>query len=245
MSQALTGTDAQLAADPAPAAAGPPAAAADAVAVAEDQLRHRRRRSNKTQFVNRRNEIIDLAASLFAKKGYAATGIREIGEQADLARGALYYYIESKESLLSEIHNRVLDPLLESTESILALECSTKEKIQQISEVLLRQVIERHDHVWVFLHEYRSLTGERRETFRRKRAAFEKALMMLFSAGIADGEFLITDLRLTMMAFLGMHNYTYQWIGRSAPVDTVALSRLYCGIFFKGIEVRGPVPEQI
>jgi AcrR family transcriptional regulator len=205
----------------------------------------RRRRPNKEQFTIRREEIVDLAATLFAKNGYAATGIREIGEAADLARGALYYYIESKESLLNEIHNRVLDPLLRETKEILESEASTKDKIRMISEVLLRQVIERHDHVWVFLHEYPSLTGERRETFRRKRADFEKALMMLFSAGIADGEFQISDLRLTMMAFLGMHNYTYQWIGRTPAVDTIALSHLYCNIFFRGIEVRDPALDQI
>jgi AcrR family transcriptional regulator len=205
----------------------------------------RRRRASKEQFLSRRDEIVDLAASLFAKNGYAATGIREIGEAADLARGALYYYIESKESLLNEIHNRVLDPLLRDTNEIMESEASTKDKIRMVSEILLRQVIERQDHVWVFLHEYPSLTGERRETFRRKRAEFEKALMMLFSAGIADGEFQISDLRLTMMAFLGMHNYTYQWIGRTPAVDIVALSRLYCDIFFRGIEVRDPALDRI
>lgn len=221
------------------------ASAATDPAATADRVQPRRRRASKEQFLIRRNEIVDLAASLFAKNGYSATGIREIGEAADLARGALYYYIESKESLLNEIHNRVLDPLLRNTKEIMDSEAPTKDKIRMISEVLLGQVIERHDHVWVFLHEYPSLTGERRETFRRKRAEFEKALMMLFSAGIADGEFQISDLRLTIMAFLGMHNYTYQWIGRSAAVDTVALSRLYCDIFFRGIEVRDPPPEQI
>ncbi|RYF44809.1 MAG: TetR/AcrR family transcriptional regulator, partial [Comamonadaceae bacterium] len=39
----------------------------------------------------KRQEIIDLAAGLFAKKGYAATGIVEIGEAVGLAKGALYY----------------------------------------------------------------------------------------------------------------------------------------------------------
>lgn len=227
-----------------PSTAKSPAATADSAA-GPSTAQPRRRRANKEQFVSRRDEIVDLAATLFAKNGYAATGIREIGEAADLARGALYYYIESKESLLNEIHNRVLDPLLQSTKEIMDSEGTTKDKIRMISEVLLRQVIERHDHVWVFLHEYPSLTGERRDTFRRKRAEFERALMMLFSAGIADGEFEISDLRLTMMAFLGMHNYTYQWIGRTPKVDTVALSRLYCDIFFRGIDARDQVTEQI
>jgi len=57
--------------------------------------------------------------------------------------------------------------------------------------------------------------------------------------GVAQGEFEIADLQLTMLAFLGMHNYTYQWVHRYAPLDPVALSKLYCDIFFNGIALRG------
>jgi AcrR family transcriptional regulator len=210
--------------------------------VAADPAKTRRKRSNE-KFDNRREEIVDLAAELFATNGYTATGIRDIGEAAKLARGALYYYIDSKESLLGEIHDRVLDPLLESAVAINKLDESAGDRIRKISEVLVRQVVERHDHVWVFLHEYRSLTGERRATFRRKRGEFERILIMLLSAGIADGEFEISDIRLTMMAFLGMHNYTYQWVRpEQSPIDPVVLSKLYCDIFLSGISKRAPQP---
>ncbi|MEV0738756.1 TetR/AcrR family transcriptional regulator [Streptomyces sp. NPDC050549] len=40
-------------------------------------------------FETRRQEIIDKAAALFVKKGYAATGIAEVGDVAGLGRGAL------------------------------------------------------------------------------------------------------------------------------------------------------------
>jgi len=197
------------------------------------------RPTGNAKFLARRNEIVDLAAELFARNGYAATGIRELGEAASLARGALYYYIGSKESLLSEIHDRVMDPLLEETNRISGLDASAEARIRMISDVLLHQVCERHDHVWVFLHEYRALVGERRETFRRKRAHFEDSLAALFSAGVADGEFEIDNIQLTMLAFLSMHNYTYQWIRRSHSLDPSALSKLYCDIFFVGVASRG------
>src|ERR1700710_1886584 len=44
--------------------------------------------------------LTDAALTLFATKGYAATGIREIAEAADLTSAALYHYIGSKEDLL-------------------------------------------------------------------------------------------------------------------------------------------------
>jgi AcrR family transcriptional regulator len=194
--------------------------------------------ANSSQFVARRNEIIDLSARLFAANGYAATGIREIGDAAELARGALYYYIDSKESLLSEIHNRVMDPLLGQARRIVALNASATARLRLISEVLLTQIIEHPDHVWVFLHEYRSLTGERHSTFKRKRDEFEKLIFDVLTVGVEAKEFLIADVRLTMLAFLGMHNYTYQWAHGSSGLDPAKLSRLYCDTFFRGIAVR-------
>jgi AcrR family transcriptional regulator len=195
-------------------------------------------RRRRVKFDKRREAIVDLAAELFATNGYAATGIREIGDAAGLARGALYYYIESKESLLSEIHDRVLDPLLERAREIVALDESASARLRLVSIELLRLIIERHDHVWVFLHEYRSLTGERRQTFRRKRADFENLLLRLFNQGVANGEFEIADLRLTLLAFLGMHNYTYQWAHTRKRLDPVKLSKVYCDIFLDGIACR-------
>ena len=57
----------------------------------------------------RRQEILEAAAQLFAERGYKATSIRQIADAAGMMAGSLYYHIESKESLFVEIHNRALD----------------------------------------------------------------------------------------------------------------------------------------
>jgi AcrR family transcriptional regulator len=193
--------------------------------------------AKNSQFRTRRAEIVDAAASLFASKGYSATGIRDIGEAVGLDRGALYYYIESKESLLEEIHDRVLDPLLEETSKVAKMNFSASYRLRLVSESLLRNILERPDHVWVFLHEYRAFTGSRRERFRLKRAEFEELITNLLRIGVDDNEFRIIDMRYTVMAFLGMHNYTYQWAGHAKDVDPKALSMVYCEIFFRGLGV--------
>lgn len=194
-----------------------------------------RRAASSAQFIARREEIVDLAAHLFATNGYAETGIREIGDAANLARGALYYYIDSKESLLGEIHDRVMDPLLKQARGIASLDVSAASRIRLLSDVLMRQIIDHQDHVRVFLHEYRSLTGERRETFKKKRDEFEDLLGSLFEQGVETGEFAIEDVRGTTLAFLGMYNYTYQWIHGVQSPDPEALSNLYCRIFLHGV----------
>lgn len=57
----------------------------------------------------RRREIFEIAAQLFARKGYSGTSMRDIGEQAGVFGGSLYHHIKSKDALFVELHNAALD----------------------------------------------------------------------------------------------------------------------------------------
>jgi AcrR family transcriptional regulator len=57
----------------------------------------------------RRREICEIAARLFAKKGYRGTSMRDIGEQAGVLGGSLYHHIKSKDALFVELHDAALD----------------------------------------------------------------------------------------------------------------------------------------
>lgn len=50
-----------------------------------------------------RERLIEIAADLFWKQGYQATGIAQILEAAGILRGSLYYYFPTKEDLLIAI----------------------------------------------------------------------------------------------------------------------------------------------
>ncbi|MHB8896387.1 MAG: TetR/AcrR family transcriptional regulator, partial [Candidatus Geothermincolia bacterium] len=49
--------------------------------------------------LQRRTSIIDAAKELFSQKGYQATTMDEIAEKAELSKGAVYLYFESKDDL--------------------------------------------------------------------------------------------------------------------------------------------------
>jgi len=57
----------------------------------------------------RREEILALAARIFADKGYASTTVREIADAAGILSGSLYHHFDSKESMLDEIMHGFLD----------------------------------------------------------------------------------------------------------------------------------------
>jgi len=199
-------------------------------------------RGKSKRFYRMRENLVDVAAGLFAKNGYASTGVAEIGDATGLARGALYYYMGSKEELLAVIHDRVMDPLLTEAEVIVGLEVSFPARLRLLSESLLRQIINRHDHVWVFLHEYRQLQGEDRDRFREKRNRFEEYVRGVLAEGQREGHVRVKDLGLTTLAFLNLHNYTYQWVAGHEALGVVELSRFYCEIFLNGI-ATAPVDQ--
>ncbi|MFF3149467.1 TetR/AcrR family transcriptional regulator, partial [Streptomyces sp. NPDC057927] len=115
-------------------------------------------------FEVRRQKIIDVAASLFAEQGYAATSINDLGRAVGLAKGALYYYIVSKENLLIEIQSRVMRPLLSRARQIAELDEDPLLRLRLLSESLLTIIFRRLDHIWVYEHDYRSLSGDELET---------------------------------------------------------------------------------
>lgn len=200
-----------------------------------------RSRGSQPSFQERRQEIIDLAAHLFARNGYAATGVAELCEVTGLGRGGLYHYIGSKEELLVEIHEQVMGPLLERSHRVYELDARPELRLRLVSEVLLASIVERLDHVWVFLDEYRALSGEHLERFRERRREFEAVVQRLIEEGVERGDFATNDIRIATLAFLGLHNFTYQWIRPTGSPGIRELSRAYCDIFFAGISAADGV----
>ena len=64
-----------------------------------------------TKADQRRNEILAIAKRLFAIQGFDKTSIQDILRETQIARGTLYYYFESKETIM----NALVEKLSEQT----------------------------------------------------------------------------------------------------------------------------------
>ena len=54
----------------------------------------------------RRNQLIDTALQVFAKKGFDKTSVRELAAAAGVAQGLMYHYFKSKDKLLEAVVER-------------------------------------------------------------------------------------------------------------------------------------------
>src|SRR5579864_809904 len=191
------------------------------------------RRSAK--WVARRDAIIDTSAGLFARRGYHATGLTDLCAANGLGKGALYHYIGSKEELLAAIHDRVMDEVMLGADRVAVAGGAPSAQLAMLGDELLDVIHRYPDHVWVFLHEFPALTGERAEQFRTRRREYERRVETVLRAGVDSGEFRSLQPRLTALAWLGMHNYTYLWLKAGGPLTARDVAKPFADIFLSGI----------
>lgn len=58
---------------------------------------------------NRRNQILDAALKVFAKRGLTATKITDISAEANLSHGLIHHYFKSKEEVFVEVTRRAIE----------------------------------------------------------------------------------------------------------------------------------------
>src|SRR5262245_64693876 len=183
----------------------------------------------------RREAIVDTSAQVFAQRGYHATSLNELCAANGLGKGALYHYIRSKEELLAAIHDRVMDEVMAGADRVATAGGTPSAQLTMLGDELLDVIHRYPDHVWVFLHEFPALTGERADQFRVRRREYERRVESVLQAGVESGDFRDLDPRLTALAWLGMHNYTYLWLKQGGRLSARDVAKPFADIFMLGI----------
>jgi TetR/AcrR family transcriptional regulator len=118
----------------------------------KNQLSERARgRPVETDQQDLRKQILDTAEALFSDTGYAATSIRRIADASGVNPALVHYYFGNKKSLLQNVLERVLEPMMKaiaemkdgpdaSPELIAQLLISMAVKHPNIPRLLIREV---------------------------------------------------------------------------------------------------------
>jgi AcrR family transcriptional regulator len=182
----------------------------------------------------RRLTIIDTSARVFAQGGYHGTGIAELCEANELGKGALYHYIGSKEELLAAITDLVMDEVLVGVDRVAGSGGSAVDRLRLLGQEYLDIVVRYPDHVWVLLHEFPALTGERASDFHKRRHAFESAVEQILREGVVAGDLRKIDPRLAALSWLGMHNHAYLWLHPGGRWSAKHVAAEFAEIFLEG-----------
>lgn len=98
----------------------------------------------------RKKELIKIAYDLFITKGYENTSVDEIIAKAGIAKGTYYYHFESKEQMLEEVINMMIDEGLKRAKKVVNSTLSLEEKL--IFTILALQVTPEEQSVQDAIH---------------------------------------------------------------------------------------------
>jgi AcrR family transcriptional regulator len=137
----------------------------------------------------RREQLLAIAASLFATKGFRSTTVRDIADAAGILSGSLYHHFDSKESMLDEILRTFQTELFGQYDEILASGADARTRLEGAIRVSV-EAIDRHPHeVAIFQNEADALGELERFSYLKERNAQSRAVWVtLLKAGVAEGQ---------------------------------------------------------
>src|SRR3954449_955742 len=98
----------------------------------------------------RRDQLLEIAAGLFATKGFRNTTVRDIADAAGILSGSLYHHFDSKESMVDEILSSFQEELFGQYDEILASTDDARAKLERAVLVSFDAIDRHHDEVAIF-----------------------------------------------------------------------------------------------
>ena len=156
--------------------------------------------------------IVTTAADLFARNGFGATSLDDIGVALGVTKGALYYHIKNKEEILKLIFMTVLAVSEEPLRQIALSEVAPAEKLNRAIAHHAAVAADRSPAMTVFYREDVHLTGPFAREIATRKKAYERLFEEIIEEGVRLGQFRQdVDPKIAAFGILGMCNWLSQW----------------------------------
>jgi AcrR family transcriptional regulator len=137
----------------------------------------------------RRNQIFEAASKLFKKKGYHATGLRELSKEAGISPGNLYNYINTKEDILYIIHQKAAEMVLEAIDQETSDINDPVEKLKEMIKIELLTMDKYQDLILLIYQESHALSKKSLRFLLRGEEMHIRRFQKVLEDGIKKGVF--------------------------------------------------------
>lgn len=158
-----------------------------------------------TQGQERKQQLLDCAAVLFAERGYADTRIVDVVRAAGVAKGLFYWYFENKEALFRELVEENRLRLRRTQAAAIAPEAEPLLRIRQGSEASVHYMA-RYAHFFALL-EVENLEKQFADELRRGNDVHTSDVAAHIRDGVADGTIRDEDPELAAFGVVGAIGY--------------------------------------
>jgi AcrR family transcriptional regulator len=196
--------------------------------------------------LSRRDELLDLAATMFADRGLRATTVRDIADSAGILSGSLYHHFSSKEEMVDELLRGFLDWLFERYQQIVATEPNPLERLKGLFLASFEAIEHRHAQVVIYQDEAKRLSGQPRFSYVEERNKEQRKMWLdLLNQGVEEGYFRPDiDVDLVYRFIRDTTWVSVRWYQPGGPLTAEEVGRQYLSIVLGGITADGRSREE-
>jgi AcrR family transcriptional regulator len=184
-----------------------------------------------------RRQILNAAAKLLRRNGYASTSLRDVAAATGMKAGSLYYHFASKEEIAETVMAEGIDLVRAAVKKALAARPTGSDPLEDIEIAVRAHLQALHksgDYASANIRCFNHVPGEMKQRLRKVRerysADWRKLINRARAAGYLDAD--IDDEALRYGLF-GVMNWTLEWLRPGGPLPD-QLGAMFFRILFRG-----------
>jgi AcrR family transcriptional regulator len=190
-----------------------------------------------SQPATRRDELLELAAVMFAERGLRATTVRDIADSAGILSGSLYHHFASKEEMVDEVLRSFLDWLFERYQNIIDSEPNPLARLEGLFMASFDAIEHHHPAVVIYQDEANRLSAHPRFGYIDELNVRQRKMWVdVLNEGISQG-YLQADLDVDLV-YRFIRDTTWvsvRWYQPGGPLTAEQVGRQYLAIVLGGI----------
>jgi AcrR family transcriptional regulator len=189
------------------------------------------------KIIDRKTEIVNVAAKLFKERGYSAVTMRDIAQAMDIKAASLYNHIKSKQEILVLIIIQIAEEFTVVMNEVVHSNETTIKKIERIIQLHIDITLRDANTLACLNNDWMHLADAELAYFIKMREDYEDNFRTIIKKGIADGEIKNLNLEVIIFSTLSTLRTLYLWYGKKKSPDPSALKSNMIQVLLNGIVV--------
>lgn len=182
----------------------------------------------------KRDAVLRTAAQLFSEKGYAASTLDEVAVRLGVSKPTVYYYVDSKDTILFECVHTGLEMLQQAIRKVDAAGGRAIDKLEAAMRAYVAIVTQDFGMCVIRVGED-PLPPASRHKLRRMKAALDNEFRELIRLGIAEGSIAPCDPKLAAFTVAGALSWIGRWYRPDGDLAPEAIANQAIALLTRGL----------
>lgn len=184
---------------------------------------------------SRKEILFQEAAKLFREKGYQAANLRELAKRVGIQGGSLYYHFASKQELLFQLMNTIMDQMISGLAAELGTSDDPLTQLRSFFRFHIRFTVCGSDLVYISDDELRHLEPENYQQIIAKRDSYQQLVEQLLKNGQKLG-WQIEDYKLLSRIAIQMGTGVLGWYRQDGTLSIEEIADRYSQFYYCGLQ---------